>query len=70
MMLKLEVNGETILRTLRLEDALQLFALVDENRSHLRRWMSWVDAITDRNLLFQPIPSPQSPGLGWRGFNL
>ena len=24
---------------------------------------------TDRRLLFQPIPSPQSTALGWRGFN-
>lgn len=24
---------------------------------------------TDRKLLFQPIPSTPSPGLGWRGFN-
>lgn len=35
------------LRPLRLADASELFALVDANRAHLRRWLPWVDLNTD-----------------------
>lgn len=34
------------LRTLSLDDADELFALVEENRSYLREWMSWLDVTT------------------------
>ena len=46
MMLDLAVDNETRLRSVTPADAQQLFALVDENRSHLRSWMAWVDATT------------------------
>ena len=35
------------LRSLRMADASALFALVEANRAHLRRWLPWVDANTD-----------------------
>lgn len=35
------------LRPLRLADAAALFALVEANRAHLRRWLPWVDANTE-----------------------
>jgi hypothetical protein len=33
-------------------------------------YSGWVKAETDRNSLFQPIPSPQSTAPGWRGLAL
>lgn len=35
------------LRPLKLADAPPLFALVEANRAHLRRWLPWVDLNTD-----------------------
>jgi ribosomal-protein-serine acetyltransferase len=35
----------THLRRLRLVDSAQLFRLVEANRSHLRRWMAWVEDV-------------------------
>ncbi len=37
-------NGDIALTPLELSDATALFALVDLNRGHLRRWLAWVDA--------------------------
>lgn len=42
-MITLPVNDEIQLRNFVVEDAQQLFALVNENRAHLRRWFAWVD---------------------------
>ena len=39
------VDGEILLRRPTLEDAESLFALVDSNRQHLRRWLPWVDFV-------------------------
>jgi ribosomal-protein-serine acetyltransferase len=39
----LRADERTILRTLRDDDAAPIFALVDANRAHLRRWLPWVD---------------------------
>lgn len=43
-MLNLTVPGDIVLRTYSPEDAAELFRTVDANRSHLRRWLTWVDA--------------------------
>ncbi|MCX7983608.1 MAG: GNAT family N-acetyltransferase [Bacteroidetes bacterium] len=42
MLIPLEHN--LYLRTLSLEDAPELFTLIERNRSHLRQWLPWVDA--------------------------
>jgi len=46
MSLEFAVGDKTRMRTLAGEDAQELFALIDRNRSHLRPWMSWLDATT------------------------
>ena len=37
------LNDRLQLRSLQLTDANELFALTDANRSHLRRWLPWLD---------------------------
>ena len=39
----LDVNPTTYLRPIALEDAADLFAVVDANRAHLRQWLPWLD---------------------------
>lgn len=41
---KLKVDDEIEIRMLEESDAETVFALVDRNREHLRRWLIWVDA--------------------------
>jgi len=41
----LRAGGDTWLRSAELADAEPIFALVEANRAHLRRWLGWVDAI-------------------------
>lgn len=43
-MLSLTVSDNLELRSYQPEDATALFHTVDANRSHLRRWLTWVDA--------------------------
>lgn len=40
-----KIDDSTALRVLRREDARELFALTDANRSHLRVWLPWVDVV-------------------------
>ncbi len=44
--LRIRIDEGTELRLLREEDAEVLFAVVDANRDHLRRYLSWVDVNT------------------------
>lgn len=55
------------LRSLRLDDADELFALVDRNRSYLRQWLPWVDLNTSREdsaVFIQATLDQESAGLG------
>lgn len=45
-MCELQVDEEITLRELSPEHAETLFALVDANRAHLRRWLPWLDGNT------------------------
>lgn len=40
---RIRVDEEIELRTVREQDAPALFALTDQNREYLRRWLPWVD---------------------------
>jgi ribosomal-protein-serine acetyltransferase len=46
MMFEEQIDDTLRLRTLREEDAEELFQLVDRNRTHLREWLPWLDANT------------------------
>jgi ribosomal-protein-serine acetyltransferase len=41
------VDDDIVVRPFRLADAPTLYALVDQNRAHLRPWLPWVDITTD-----------------------
>jgi ribosomal-protein-serine acetyltransferase len=43
MILDFAIDDRTRLRSLMLEDAPELFALIDASRPYLRRWLNWVD---------------------------
>lgn len=40
-----KIDDSTALRTLRTEDAAELFALTDANRLYLRTWLPWLDVV-------------------------
>lgn len=40
------IDHDLELRSLELQHAEELFALVDKNRAHLRRWLPWLDVNT------------------------
>jgi ribosomal-protein-serine acetyltransferase len=40
------IDAATELRPLRHSDSRELFALTHSNRTHLRQWLPWVDAVT------------------------
>ena len=44
--MRLDIDTELYLRTLDISDAKRIFELVEENRSHLERWLPWVDGTT------------------------
>lgn len=46
-MFKHEIDGDTYLKLLDVEDAPALFALTDHSRAHLRTWLPWVDHTTN-----------------------
>lgn len=43
----LRADERTVLRPFRAADAAALFALVDRNRAHLRRWLPWLDGVRE-----------------------
>ena len=40
------IDPSTSLRVLHEDDTHELFALTDDNREHLRRWLPWLDVVT------------------------
>lgn len=42
-MFRMQLNEEVSLKLLEMEDAEEIFALVDESREYLREWLPWVD---------------------------
>ncbi|WP_018526945.1 GNAT family N-acetyltransferase, partial [Alkalispirochaeta alkalica] len=45
-MFEKQIDDSVRLRTLREDDAEELFQVIDENRAHLREWLPWLDANT------------------------
>ncbi|OFW75142.1 MAG: alanine acetyltransferase, partial [Alicyclobacillus sp. RIFOXYA1_FULL_53_8] len=51
-----EVDQETQLRLLTMQDSQELFSVTDRSREHLRTWLPWVDAtktVEDTQLFIQ-----------------
>lgn len=42
----IKIDDDTEIRSYREEDAEEAFAVVDQNRAHLREWLPWVDSTT------------------------
>jgi ribosomal-protein-serine acetyltransferase len=40
----IDINNDLLLRTYEVEDASALFAVIHNNREHLRTWLVWVDS--------------------------
>jgi ribosomal-protein-serine acetyltransferase len=43
----LRADERTALRSTSEDDAAPMFALIEANRAHLRRWLAWVDAVRE-----------------------
>jgi ribosomal-protein-serine acetyltransferase len=53
-MFTLKVDHEIELQLLQIQDSTELFQLVQRNRSHLRKWLPWVDSMVS-SLQYQTI---------------
>ena len=61
------IDDNTALKTLTLHDAPALFALTEANREHLRRWLPWLDAVTeeeDTRAYLKAVIRQREAGLG------
>jgi ribosomal-protein-serine acetyltransferase len=61
------IDDKTALKTLALSDARELFALTDSNREYLRRWLPWLDAVTeeaDTRAYLKTVIAQREAGLG------
>jgi len=62
-----KIDDSTALRIVRNEDASELFALTDANRSYLRSWLPWVDVVTteaDTRSFIESTIAQRSAGRG------
>ena len=65
----LRTDNNIVLKILEPEDADVLFALVDSNRSYLRRWLPWVDTNTtleNSKLFIQSTKEQHELNLGFQ----
>ena len=67
--IRISIDNETELRTFEIEDADELYALVDENREHLHRWMGWVDTTASVEQMRAFIRHSQARQAQENGFN-
>lgn len=61
------IDDDTLLKTLAVADAPELFALTDANRDYLRRWLPWPDAVTqeaDTRAYLETVIRQRGAGLG------
>lgn len=61
------IDADTALRPLCEADAAELFALTDRDRSYLRKWLPWVDAVTsesDTLAYLEVVVARREAGLG------
>nr|WP_295973441.1 GNAT family protein [uncultured Bacillus sp.] len=56
-MFTLKVDHEIELQLLQIQDSSELFQLVDRNRAHLRKWLPWVDSLTNSLQYHTIIPA-------------
>lgn len=57
---RIKVDCNIELRLLELRDAEELFALIDQNRTHLRSWLPWLDKTTEVKHSFEFIQYAQA----------
>jgi ribosomal-protein-serine acetyltransferase len=62
------VDDKMSLRTLRLQDAEELFAVVDANRAYLRQWLPWLDENTSPQDTRNFVQTTLDQYAGNRGF--
>ena len=63
-----KVNTRTELRLIGRQDAIELFKLVELNRSHLRCWHPWVDKVRSLDDAEKMISAWEQQNAGNRGF--
>lgn len=68
-LIRIPIDNETELRTFEMQDADELYALVDTNREHLYRWMGWVDTTTSVEQMRAFIHYSQERQIQENGFN-
>jgi ribosomal-protein-serine acetyltransferase len=69
MTLKLNVDPFTVLSLIELEDAEEIFTLVDTSRNYLREWLPWVDFNTTSDDTKEFIRSAQKQYVNHNGFH-
>jgi len=67
-MFMLRLDADTELRLLEERHALELHALTDQNREHLRRWLPWVDATSSVEVTRRFIQKGLKQFAAHRGF--